>query len=142
MSLQLQQVVREDAIHHLAIAESHAHPKAVHFGSRMEDQAVGWRIGGLEILNKTNGFYLLVRDDSDGAVGFHQLHPRCQLVALWVDKARQWFPVKAPDQHLLGCGACQTHHPLTKLFQTFSRLLYHWHNVRWLNQRHPRGAQY
>jgi hypothetical protein len=30
------------------------------------------------------------------------------LVALRIDKARQWFPVKAPDQHLLSCGACQT----------------------------------
>jgi hypothetical protein len=42
----------------------------------MEHQAIGRSLGGLEIPNKTNGFYLEVRDDRDGAVGFHQFHPR------------------------------------------------------------------
>ena len=40
------------------------------------------------------------------------------------------FPVESPEDRLLGCGGGQALTSFTILFQTFRRLLYHWHDVR------------
>ncbi len=67
VGFQLQEVVRQKAVHHLAVAEAHAHPKAIHLRARMEDPALGLGLRRLEISNKINGFDFSVGDDEHAA---------------------------------------------------------------------------
>ena len=46
-----------------------------------------------------------------------------------IDVSGQRFPLEPPDQRLFGGGAGQLPLIATTMFQTFSRLLYHWHDV-------------
>src|SRR5262249_40865647 len=53
---QLQQVVGQDAIQHLAVSKLHPHPEAVRLGACIEYFLLLAGLNGTEISNKTNHF--------------------------------------------------------------------------------------
>src|SRR5690349_15988204 len=126
MVLHLQQVVWHDALHHLAVPELEAHPETFHFGTGIEDAStVRLRV---EFADKTDGLQVGIGDVQDGALRGKQLDA-CKLQErnrIYVTGER--FAVESPDDRLLGCGAGHCAFMKT-MFQTFRRLLYHWHDV-------------
>ena len=92
-----QQVVGQDAVHHLAIPELQPHPKSVHFGPSAECLALRGGVRRLEILHELNGFHLIVRHHRVVAVWGQQFHPGGPQIGQRIDKPEQRFPLEAAD---------------------------------------------
>src|SRR5260370_240868 len=84
----------------IAVAEAHSDPTPFHLGTGGEQAQFSTGFTLLEISNKTDQFYFLVRNDTNRAFLAEQLQSFGKQVVLWADKAREGLAVKTGNQYL------------------------------------------
>ena len=105
--LDLQQIVRHHAFHHVAVAELQANPEPVHFRAGLETWTAPAPSGMLEIPHKSDGFDFGVRDGRDIALRREQFHTRRLQKGNGIHVTGQRFPVISPDDRLFRGGPGQ-----------------------------------
>ena len=84
--VKLQQVVRKDSVHGVAIAKIHPQPQAFQFGTRgKQAQLLAW-LALLEIAHEADQLHLVIGHHADGPALRHQLQAIGQKIALWIDE--------------------------------------------------------
>ena len=105
--LQLEQIIRQDALANLPVPELHPHPETSEFRTRIEQTAFRNRLFGIQISNKRNHFYIFVWNQRAGAVGPQKLDSRGAKVGPRADETYQRVPVEPADEDFFCCGSRQ-----------------------------------
>jgi integrase/recombinase XerD len=106
--LELEQVVGQNAFHHILVPEPEAHPQAFHFGAGLKQAAAndaGAFALRLEIAHKRHQFHFVIGENRYAALGGKQLHAFRLKKRKGVNIASQGFSLESLDDCLFGSGA-------------------------------------
>src|SRR5450432_2545404 len=105
--LQLEEIVRQNAFHHFAVAEFQADPEPRHFGAGKENMPLR-AAGVLKLADERDGLDLRVGDLRDVAVLREQFHALGLKKPGRIDVSGERFPFETPDYNLFCGGGGQT----------------------------------